>query len=174
MKEYELFYLVPTLYTDAEISGIQAEVVKLLESIGAKILRNENLGKIRLAYPIKAQHHGSYVLVHFDAESSVIAELNRKLGLTDSILRHTLLTRAPGAVEKKFELTSYVAPLTEEAKKERESTPRRAPSKPVFHNAPAPQAAAPVAVAREVAPMSMEELDQKLDKILEGDIAENI
>lgn len=174
MNQYELFYIVPTVYTDVEIAAIQAEIITLLEAVGAKILRHENLGKIRLAYPIKSQHHGSYVLVHFDAEPSVLSELNRKLGLTDSILRHTLLARAPGALEKKFELTSYVAPLTEEAKKDRESTPRRAPAKQVFHNAPTAQAVAPVAVAREVAPMSMEELDQKLDKILEGDIAENI
>lgn len=174
MNQYELLYIVPTLYTDVEIAGIQAEITSLLTGVGAKILREENLGKIRLAYPIKSQHHGSYVLVHFDAEPSVIFELNRKLGLTNSILRHTLLARAPGAVEKKFELISYVAPLTEEAKKDRESTPRRAPVKPVFHNAPAPQVAASVAVAREVTPMSMEELDKKLDKILEGDIAENI
>ncbi len=174
MKQYELFYIVATVYTDVEIAAIQAEIVKLLESLGAKILRHENLGKIRLAYPIKSQHHGSYVLVHFDAEPSVLSELNRKLGLTDSILRHTLLERAPGALTKKFELISYVAPLTEEAKKEREAAPRRAPVKPSFHKEIAFQVTAPVAVAREVAPMSMEELDQKLDKILEGDIAENI
>jgi small subunit ribosomal protein S6 len=174
MKQYELFYIVPTVYTDVEITAIQAEIVKLLESLGATILRHENLGKIRLAYPIKSQHHGSYVLVHFDAEPSILSELNRKIGLTDSILRHMLLERAPGALEKKFELISYVAPLTEEAKKERESAPRRPPAKPSFHKEIAPQVAATVAVAREVAPMSMEELDQKLDKILEGDIAENI
>lgn len=174
MNQYELLYIVPTLYTDPEIAGIQAEIVKLLENFSAKILRHENLGKIRLAYPIKSQHHGSYVLVHFDAEPSQISELNRKLGLTDSILRHTLLERAPGALAKKFELTSYVAPLTEEAKKERESTPRRVPAKPSVHREFAPQASAAVAQPRDVAPMSMEELDKKLDKILEGDVAENI
>ncbi|MBI4438106.1 30S ribosomal protein S6 [Candidatus Uhrbacteria bacterium] len=174
MKPYELFYIVPTLYTDAEITGIQAEVVKLLESLGGKVLRQENLGKIRLAYPIKAQHHGSYTLVHFDAEPSALTELDRKLGLTDSVLRHTLIARAPGSLEKKFELSSYVAPLTEEAKKERESAPRRAPARPSFHKAPASQAPVAAPIVREEAAMSMEELDQKLDKILEGDIAENI
>ncbi|MFA4845664.1 MAG: 30S ribosomal protein S6 [Patescibacteria group bacterium] len=174
MNQYELFYIVPTIYTDLEIADIQAEIVKLLESLSAKILRHENLGKIRLAYPIKSQHHGSYVLVHFDAEPSALSELNRKLGLTDSILRHTLLARAEGALEKKFEIMSYVAPLTEEAKKERETAPRRPPAKPSFHKETAPQVVASVPAVREVAPMSMEELDKKLDKILEGDIAENI
>ena len=174
MKQYELFYIVPTVYTDVEIAAIQAEVVALLEAAGSKILRHENLGKIRLAYPIKSQHHGSYVLVHFDAEPSALSELNRKLGLIDSILRHTLLERVPGALTKKFELSSYVAPLTEEAKKERESTLRRAPVPSSFHKEVVPQVAASVPLVREVTPMSMEELDKKLDKILEGDVAENI
>lgn len=174
MNQYELLTIVPTLYTDVEIAGISGEITALLKSMGAQVLREENLGKIRLAYPIKSQHHGSYLLVHFDAEPSVISELNRKLGLTDSILRHLLLERAPGALEKKFELTSYVAPLSEEAKKERESTPRRAPAKPSFHRELTAQAPASVAQPRDVAPMSMEELDKKLDKILEGDVAENI
>ncbi|MBI5794140.1 30S ribosomal protein S6 [Candidatus Uhrbacteria bacterium] len=174
MNQYELLFIVPTLYTDVEIAGIQAEVTALVKSLGAQVLREENLGKIRLAYPIKSQHHGSYVLVHFDADPSAIAELNRKLGLNDSLLRHMLLERAPGALEKKFELTSYVAPLTEEAKKEREGMPRRAPAKPTFRREVAPQVAMTTPTLREGTPMSMEELDKKLDKILEGDVAENI
>jgi small subunit ribosomal protein S6 len=174
MNQYELLCIVPTLYTDPEISGIQEEVVKLLTGNGAQILRQENLGKIRLAYPIKSQHHGSYILMHFDADPSVITELNRRLRLMDSLLRHTLLTRAPGALQKKFELFSYVAPLTDEGKKERETVPRRAPVKPAPRKDVAVVTPVVAPVMRETAPMTMEELDQKLDKILEGDIAENI
>lgn len=184
MKEYELLYIVPTQYTDPEIEMIQSQIAKLLEDQGAKILRNENLGKIRLAYPIGAQHHGSYILVHFDCEATALTEINRKLGLTDEILRHTLLVRASGALEKKFELSSYVAPLSEEAKKERDASPRRSTrishgdegfeEKPVFKKAPARPLPPPPPMKPEPAGMTMEELDEKLDKILEGDIADNI
>lgn len=171
MNEYELLYIVGTQYTDAEIGEIQARIAKMLEEAGAKVLKQESLGKIRLAYPIKKSHHGSYLLVYFDAEGSVVADLNRRLGLEEAVLRHTLLARPSGALERRFVLTAYVAPLSEEAKVEREV--RRPPPRSAPRRMPAP-VIAPAPLATKEPSMTMEELDQKLDKILEGDIAENI
>lgn len=175
MNQYELLYIVGTQYTDQEIEGIQSTVSKLLEDAGAKILRNENLGKIRLAYPIEKISHGSYILVFFDAEADALQDINRRLGLSDEVLRHTLLNRADGALERTFELSSYVAPLSEEAKaqkkEEKPSKPKSAPKKaPELEIAPP----TPSADSSTEKKMSIEELDEKLDKILEGDIAENI
>ncbi len=191
MKEYELFYLVPSQFTDEEVSGIQKTVAELLKANSATILRDENLGKVSLAYPIKKVTHGTYVIVHFDAEPSVIKELDRRLKLMDEVLRHMLLERAAGAAQKKISLSSYIPPLNEEGrrtlgeekKEETARSPRKAPSAPTPKPAPAPVASkpeaqiappTPSATTAEESKMSMEELDQKLDKILEGDIAENI
>ena len=171
MKGYELLYIVGTQYTDEEVAGHQETIAKLLEDLKAKVLRNENLGKIRLAYPIKKISHGSYVLVHFDADPSVIQDLNRRLGLMDEVLRHTLLTRVSGALEKMFEISSYVPPLSEETKQEKE--PKRPSSKTAKKSTQA-ELPSPHPTLAEDNGMSMEELDQKLDQILEGDIAENI
>ncbi|MCR4314171.1 MAG: 30S ribosomal protein S6 [Candidatus Uhrbacteria bacterium] len=170
MKEYELLYIVGTQFTDQEIAGIQSRIDEMLTQAGAKVLKTQNLGKIKLAYPIKKIRHGSYVLSYFDAEPSVITDMNRRLGLAEEIMRHTLLERPSGAFERTFELTSYVAPLSEEAKSEREM--KRAPVK-TFKKAE-PQLPSPTPVSVGDSSMTMEELDQKLDKILEGDIAENI
>lgn len=170
MKEYELLYIVGTQFTDQEIAGIQSKIDDLLTQAGAKVLKTQNLGKIKLAYPIKKIRHGSYVLSYFDAESSVITDLNRRLGLAEELLRHTLLERPSGALERTFELTSYVAPLSEETKPEREM--KRAPVK-TFRKVE-PQLPSPLPAPSAESSMTMEELDQKLDKILEGDIAENI
>ena len=172
MKGYELLYIVGTQYTDEEIARIQEQIAKLLTDAGGALLKSQNLGKIRLAYPIKNIRHGTYILVYFDAEPSAVQDVNRRLGLTDEILRHTLLARPSDALERTFELTSYVAPLSEEAKTERE--PRRAPSRSVQKRVPVPQIAPPPPAQREESSMTMEELDQKLDKILEGYIADNI
>ncbi|MBI2473479.1 30S ribosomal protein S6 [Candidatus Uhrbacteria bacterium] len=172
MKGYELLYIIGTQYTDEEVSGIQETIAKLLEDLKAKVLRNENLGKIRLAYPIKKISHGSYILVHFDADSSVVQDLNRRLGLMDEVLRHTLLTRVSGAVEKTFEISSYVPPLSEESKQEKE--PKRPSSSKTTKKSLQAELPSPHPTLAEDTGMTMEELDQKLDQILEGDIAENI
>lgn len=166
MNKYELLYIVPTQYTDAEVGEIQGRVQAQLEKLGAKILRNEMIGKIRLAYIIKKARHGSYVLVHFDAEPSVIKDFNRSLELNDEIIRHTLLTREPGAENKKFELTAYVPPLSDEGKRV-EQKPALVREKPAHVEAAVPMDAAE-------ANMSIEELDKKLDEILEDDMSEKV
>jgi small subunit ribosomal protein S6 len=177
MKGYELFYIIGTQYTDDEIGGVQTKIASMLEEAGAKILKNENLGKIRLAYPIKKIRHGSYILVYFDAEGSVITDVNRRLGLADEVLRHTILERPKDALERTFELSSYIAPLSEEAKSERESkreTKRVTKRVPKKTSEPVIAPPTPAPSSMQESSMTMEELDKKLEKILEGDIAENI
>lgn len=176
MKEYELLYLVPSSYTEKEVEEIQGQIKTLAESMDAKVLRNESLGKLKLAYPIKKMHHGTYVLMHFNAEGSILAELDRKLKLTDEVLRHMIVNRLPGALEKKFELSEYVPPINEEGKKTRLMDKPARPAAPAATPAPAAVPAKAEETAPVVAeePMSMEQLDQKLDKILDGDIEQNI
>ena len=170
MKGYELLYIVGTQFTDQEIVDIQGKINASIEEVGAKVLKSENLGKIKLAYPIKKIRHGSYILTYFDAETSAVSDLNRRLALREEILRHTLLERPAGALERTFELVSYIAPLSEEARPEKEM--KRPPVK-TFKEVEE-QVAAPFPVSATEPSMTMEELDQKLDKILAGDIAENI
>ncbi len=169
MNKYELLYIVGTHYTDPEVEGIQAKVTALLTKNEATILRNENVGKIRLAYAIKKIRNGSYILVHFDALPTIMKELNRQLGLMEEVLRHTLIARAPGAENKKVEIFAYVAPLSEEAKR-METKPAAAPHREKQVNVDEIQMHPPVAVVEPS--MSIEELDKKLEQILESDMSE--
>ncbi|PJA45592.1 30S ribosomal protein S6 [Candidatus Uhrbacteria bacterium CG_4_9_14_3_um_filter_50_9] len=172
MQQYELLSIVPTQFTDEEVGDIGKKISALVEKVGGKVVSTTNLGKIRMAYTIKKVRHGSYVLTYFDADGEVIAELDRQLRLTDEVLRHTILDRPADADPTTFELTSYVAPLTEEAKK----TPHKKPRAEQTSKAAPAEIAPPTpsSTSTDELKMSMEELDQKLDQILEGDIAENI
>lgn len=170
MNKYELLYIVGTHYTDAEVGVIQTKVTGMLEKVGAKILRNEVVGKIRLAYIIKKARHGSYVLVYFDAEPSVVTAFNRQMELMDEVLRHTILARVPGSEEKKVELMAYVPPLSDEGK--------RVEQKPALsrEKTQKTELAAPLEkpINHADANMSIEELDKKLDEILEDDLSEKV
>lgn len=161
MQNYELLYILPAKFADTEIDGLRAKVAGMIEAAGAKVTRNESLGKIKLAYIIKKQQHGTYVLVHFSAETPVIAVIDRQFRLSDEILRHMIVDLVPSQEKAVVQIQSYVAPLSEEAR----DLPRR-PTGTATASA-APRAAAPAA-ASDVAPsMSMAELDKKLDEILE-------
>ena len=165
MQNYELLYILPAKFADTEIDGLRAKVAGMIEAAGGKVTRNESLGKIKLAYVIKKQQHGTYVLVHFSAETPVIAVLDRQFRLSDEILRHMIVDLVPSQEKAVVQIQSYVAPLSEEAR----DLPRRPTGTSTASSAPRAVAAEPVAArAADVAPsMSMAELDKKLDEILE-------
>ena len=54
---------------------------------------SETLGRKRLAYPIKKQNDGLYMLTHFEADSRSLKELNRVMNITEGLLRHLVVRR---------------------------------------------------------------------------------
>ncbi len=143
---YELFYIVPTNYTDAEVSGIMETVAAMIKKAGGEVTRHENLARLKLAYPIERNRHGVYVLCQFKAETSVVNALDRQIRLTDEVIRHQLSVMPTGADKRQYKLAAYVAPLTDEG---RPTESRRAPAK------------------AEDAPADMETLTKKMDAALE-------
>lgn len=143
---YELFYIVPTNYTDAEVTGIMENVSAMITKAGGEVTRHENLARLKLAYTIERNHAGVYVLAHFKAEPAAIAALDRQIRLTDEVIRHQLSVMPTGADKKQYKLTAYVAPLTDEG---RPTESRRVPAK------------------SEDAPADMETLTKKMDAALE-------
>lgn len=169
---YELLYIIPSRYTDAEVEEIQTKVKNLLSKVGGKIIKEENLGRIRLAYPIRQTQHGIYVLIYFESEAVVISELERQLRLTAEVLRFLIIQQPEGIPERSFLLESYVAPLSEEDEESRRS---RRPTPTEYVRPLAPTARPEIEpTLREEKPLSIEELDKKLDEILDVETLKNI
>ncbi len=189
LMKYELLYIVPSSFSDTEIEGVQKEVAAIVTAAGGTVIRDESLGKIKLAYPIKKVRHGTYILVQFEAETSILSDLEAKLRLEDKIIRHLITQMPAGAENKVYEIASYIAPLSAEGKRqdkpvrqskpvevneERKAAPSRedeAESHQADDSEKKPELAPPApSKPEETAPkMSVEELDKKLDEILESD-----
>jgi small subunit ribosomal protein S6 len=95
MRQYELMII---LDPDLEERTIQPSLDKFLSVItkdGGTLDNVDLWGKRRLAYEIKKKSEGIYAVVTFKAESATAKELDRQLGLNESILRTKLLR--PGA-----------------------------------------------------------------------------
>jgi small subunit ribosomal protein S6 len=95
MRQYELMII---LDPDLEERTIQPSLDKFLSVItkGDGTVENVDLwGKRRLAYDINKKSEGIYAVVNFTAESATAKELDRQLGLNESIVRTKLLR--PGA-----------------------------------------------------------------------------
>jgi small subunit ribosomal protein S6 len=95
MRQYELMII---LDPDLEERTIQPSLDKFLSVVTKDNGTVDNVdlwGKRRLAYDIKKKSEGIYAVVTFSAESATAKELDRQLGLNESILRTKLLR--PGA-----------------------------------------------------------------------------
>ncbi|TXK77735.1 30S ribosomal protein S6 [Paenibacillus sp. N3.4] len=91
MRKYELMYIIRT---DIEQEVVQSTVEKfqgIISNGGGEISKHDLMGKRRLAYEIKKFRDGHYVLVHFNAEPAVVAELDRVLKISDEVIRHLIV-----------------------------------------------------------------------------------
>jgi small subunit ribosomal protein S6 len=82
-----MFVVDPTL-SDEEIGTIRERLKDLAESRGAEVKKIEPWERRRLAYEIKGRREGVYVLAELRADPSVVAELERQLTVTETVLRH--------------------------------------------------------------------------------------
>ncbi len=104
MRQYELIVLLhPDLEIDVDTPINKIE--KLVTDGGGKIVKRDNWGKKRLAYPIKKQDFAVYIYFKLQLETSAVAELERNLGITEEVIRHLLV----GFVEVKAETKSKQA-----------------------------------------------------------------
>ena len=70
-----------------EISKIE----ELLKNLGGTVSKTDAWGKKTLAYPIRKQTEGYYVLFNFELEPAQTFELRRVLGLRANVYRQLVL-----------------------------------------------------------------------------------
>ena len=91
MKHYEvLFILKPTL-TEEEVSAKLEFVKEILSKNGAEIQTVVPMGTRKLAYKIKKYERGTYFVIYFKAPTSLIAELERVLRITEEVIRFLIV-----------------------------------------------------------------------------------
>lgn len=87
MKNYELMYiLMPDLAEDA-IKAENAALQKIITDNGGKITGVNEWGMKDLAYAIKKQTKGYYVVVNFTADSKALSEFDRIVSLDAKVMR---------------------------------------------------------------------------------------
>lgn len=98
MPKYELMYIVGSEISDNDIPKVTDEVKKFIETSGGLIEKHEELGKKKLAYPIKKTRIGYYVVDNFSAPSDKLPELEHKIRTSQSLIRHLLVNMDEGLI----------------------------------------------------------------------------
>lgn len=88
MKKYEIMYVLMSQLTDENRAAEIAKLHGILESNGAKIGEVKEWGLRDLAYEIKKQIKGYYVVTKVEAEPKAIAEFDRLAKINVNVIRH--------------------------------------------------------------------------------------
>jgi small subunit ribosomal protein S6 len=98
MRRYELMLVLRPDVPDERSQALIDRTTRQVVADGGQIVKVAPWGRRRLAYPIDRYREGSYHIILFDAPSTVIAEVERGLLITEEVLRH-LVTRVERPVK---------------------------------------------------------------------------
>ncbi|MEG1559273.1 MAG: 30S ribosomal protein S6 [Clostridia bacterium] len=91
MNKYENLYIITTEIEEEAIKGKIEKFSGIVTSNGGEIVKVDEWGKRRLAYPIDYKTDGYYVLMTFNGEPELPKELERNLKNDENILRFIVI-----------------------------------------------------------------------------------
>ena len=88
MPLYETIFITRQEVSLNDVENFTTNFAKTLTDEGGSVVKTEQWGLRDLAYPIKKSNKAYYTMLAIDAPVLAIKELERKLSLSEDILRH--------------------------------------------------------------------------------------
>ena len=86
MNKYESVIIISPNLDEREIEGIVTEITDLINQDG-EVTKVEKMGIKKLAYEIKKNKEGYYIIFYFEAKADVIFELERNYRINENIIK---------------------------------------------------------------------------------------
>ncbi len=90
MRKYELVCVIQPDLDETAFNGIVEKVKGWVTESGGSVDKVDVWGRRRLAYIIKKQREGQYVLLNVTMNPSTTADLERNLRYQETVIRHML------------------------------------------------------------------------------------
>ncbi len=92
MRKYEVMYILKADLDDAARKDAMDKLAAIITDNGGKVENtDESMGLRDLAYPIKDQTKGYYVVLKADMDNGAINEFNRLVRINPVVLRHLIV-----------------------------------------------------------------------------------
>ncbi len=86
MNKYESVIIINPSVDEDKLKSLVDRFSDLINKNG-KVEKVDTLGKKKLAYEVKKNREGIYVVFYFEAEPTLIAELERNYRITDEVIK---------------------------------------------------------------------------------------
>ena len=88
MAFYESVFIARQDIAAPQVETLTENITKIIEDEGGSVLKTEHWGLRSLAYRIKKNRKGHYVLLNVDSPASAIAEMERQMRINEDVLRY--------------------------------------------------------------------------------------
>jgi len=149
-RDYELGFILNPEVTEEQTRTILERVEQIVANHGGQVVKVNQWGRRRLAYPIEHHRDGLYVFIDMILTPETVAELDRTLRVSEEVLRHMVKKRDPKTVQKEREARAAAAA------------------------APPPPPAAPSAEVESPAPASEETEEDEASVVLSPEEIEHV
>lgn len=173
MPRYELMYILASSVSDDQIPQTTQGIEQFVKDNGGTDISHEELGKKKLAYPIKKTRNGHYGVVTFTANGESVNNLEAKLRTQKAtVIRHIIVNidEHLERLEKDKEVQAKMnrnrppeAIAADKAKDAENAAPGISNAKPVRETKPARESKPKTVVTEAV-------LDEEIEKALNEDI----
>lgn len=93
MREYEMVFIVRSDLDEEAFNEVLEKVKGWISEPGGQVTKVDLWGKRRLAYPIRKQTEGQYVLMNMNMSPAIGSDLERNLRFLDAVIRYLILAK---------------------------------------------------------------------------------
>ncbi|MBY0462427.1 MAG: 30S ribosomal protein S6 [Alphaproteobacteria bacterium] len=88
MRYYETVFIARQDVTSSQVESMTQHYTSVIKEHGGEVTKTEFCGLRPLAYPIKKNKKGHYVLLNIAVKPEGLAEVERQMKISEDILRH--------------------------------------------------------------------------------------
>ncbi|WP_027399463.1 30S ribosomal protein S6 [Anaerovorax odorimutans] len=92
MNNYEVMFIIEAALEEEKKNDV-IEKVKEIISADGEVSNVDVWGNRKLAYPIQKKNEGYYVVIQFTANPDLPKELDRRLKISDAVIRHMIINK---------------------------------------------------------------------------------
>lgn len=91
MTNYEIMFIVKATLEEEAIKKVSEDLQKLINKKPSKVIEFKEMGRKKLAYPIKKEVSGYYFVMNVLADHETLKEFDRKVSINENVLRHLII-----------------------------------------------------------------------------------
>jgi small subunit ribosomal protein S6 len=88
IRQYELVYIVSPDASEQTVADLHTQIEQVVQRFNGVLDKTENWGRRKLAYEIGHAREGTYVIETISGGGEMMKEIDRRLRVTDTIIRH--------------------------------------------------------------------------------------